>query len=72
MNCDVSKIWEDLMEELEVLKNRTYGLDGKLAVLKKQEEKELIGRSPDLKDAMLMRAYFDLVPKRSGFRGRAT
>ena len=42
-----------------------FDTDGKLEVLKKKEIKELIGRSPDFTDAMMMRMYFDLKPAMS-------
>lgn len=52
--------WDLISEELAVIKNRTHGKDGKLAVNRKQDIKELIGRSPDFADALMMREYFEL------------
>ena len=37
--------------------------DGKLAILPKYKVRELLGRSPDYADALMMRMYFELVPK---------
>lgn len=54
------KIEEDLVEELEAIKDRSYGTDAKLEVLQKKEVIELIGRSPDITDMMMMRMYFTL------------
>jgi phage terminase large subunit len=35
-----------------------------MGVLPKEKVKEIIGRSPDFSDAMMMRMYFELVPKK--------
>lgn len=51
---------ENLIEELEAVKNRSYGTDQDLEVLQKPEVKDLIGRSPDISDMMMMRMYFVL------------
>jgi len=37
-------------------------LDGKLTTNKKSEQKEILGRSPDFADALMMRTYFELKP----------
>jgi hypothetical protein len=58
--CDLSKYKQQIVEDLEAVKNRTLGMDGKVAVLKKQEIKEIIGRSPDFSDAMMMRELLEL------------
>lgn len=63
--CDIAQYWSEIIEELECIKNRTYGTDGKLEVLRKPEVKEIIGRSPDFSDALMMRYYFELVKRRS-------
>lgn len=60
IKCDVSDFWPEINEDLECIKNRTYGADGKLEVLRKKEIKEIIGRSPDYSDALMMRSVFDL------------
>lgn len=60
IGCNLSKYKEDLFEELEMVKNRNIDTDNKLAVLKKEEIKEYIGRSPDLTDAFAMREFFEL------------
>ena len=54
--------WPAFVEELEVIKNRNYDKEGKVAVLQKPEIKEIIGRSPDLTDGAMMREYMDLKP----------
>lgn len=61
IQCDIDEYWTDTIEELEVIKNRNYGQDvNKFAVLRKHEVKEIIGRSPDLSDALMMRELFAL------------
>lgn len=59
-DCDVSEYWTEIIEDLECVKNRSYGTDGKLEVLRKQEIKEIIGRSPDFSDGLMMRYWFEL------------
>jgi hypothetical protein len=54
---------EEIIEELEQLKTWKEDSDNKLQILPKQNIKENIGRSPDYRDALLMRVYFDLMPK---------
>lgn len=55
---------ELLTEELESLKSRDQDKDGKIYIEKKEVEKKLLGRSPDLRDVVMMREYFEL--KKSG------
>lgn len=51
---------QSLTEELEVIKRKDIDKDGKLAVLSKDKVKELINRSPDISDAMMLRMYFEV------------
>lgn len=60
---------EQLETEMAWIKNSSIGTDKKLSVLKKEEIKEAIGRSPDLTDALMMRSVFDL---KKGARGITT
>jgi hypothetical protein len=53
---------EKLTEELEYVKQDKIDSDTKKCVLPKDKVKELLGRSPDYSDAVMMRAYFDLKP----------
>jgi len=52
-----------LTQELEQVKRKDIDKDGKLSVLPKEKIKELIGRSPDYSDALMMRMWFVLNPK---------
>jgi len=57
--ADISnKHKEEIVEELEQLKSYDEDKDGKLKVLPKEKIKENIGRSPDWRDALMMRFYF--------------
>lgn len=54
---------EMIIEEIEQIKSDNK--DGqKLSVINKDTVKQAIGRSPDYRDMLLMREYFDLKPKR--------
>jgi len=55
---------EAILEELEQVKRKDIDKDRKLALVGKDEIKERLGRSPDFADAMAMRMYFELRPKR--------
>lgn len=52
-----------LIEELEQVKRKDPDKDGKLAVIPKDDVKDRIGRSPDFSDTLMMRMYFDLIPR---------
>ena len=54
------KFKNELIEELEQVKRRDADKEGKLKIIPKEEVKELIGRSPDWSDAMMMRIWFEL------------
>jgi PBSX family phage terminase large subunit len=51
---------QKLIEELEVVKRKDIDKDGRIAILPKDKVKELINRSPDISDAMMLRMYFEL------------
>lgn len=48
-----------LIEELEQIKTKDIDKDQKLRIRSKDEIKELIGRSPDYADALMMRMYLE-------------
>ena len=59
--CDLStKEQDEIKEEIEQLKRADVDNDRKQSLLKKKDIKQNIGRSPDWRDALLMRFYFDL------------
>lgn len=53
---------EEMIEELGQLQSWRADDDRKVYLLPKKEIKKNIGRSPDWRDALLMRSYFDLKP----------
>jgi hypothetical protein len=58
VNCTDGTIIDDITKELEQVKRDKIDNDGKLRILPKEKVKELIGRSPDYSDALMMRMYF--------------
>jgi hypothetical protein len=58
------KTW--IVEEFEQVKQKRLDSDLKKGVVSKDKVKEVIGRSPDFADAIMMREYFELRP-RKGF-----
>lgn len=65
IDCDDPDIRQMICEELEVIKQKNMDSDMKRGVIPKDEMKELLGRSPDFADTLMMREHFDLVPKMS-------
>ena len=53
-----------IIEEMEQVKQKKLDSDLKKGVVPKQKVKELLGRSPDFWDTIMMREWFELVPKR--------
>lgn len=49
-----------LTEELEQIKEKRLDPEGKIAILSKEEIREVLGRSPDYADALMMRMVFEL------------
>lgn len=58
---DVS-IMELVSEEMEQVKQKDLDKDGKMGIIAKDKVKEMLGRSPDDWDSIMMRAWFDLKP----------
>lgn len=68
MYCEVKleeQSEEDMTQELQAIRNATINKDGKLSVLPKDKVKELISRSPDYSDMLMMRMYAELVTETS-------
>ena len=55
-----------LIEELEQIKTKDIDKNRKRQIRGKDEIKEIIGRSPDYSDALMMRMWFELKPISSG------
>lgn len=68
IDCEVDKA--DVTKELECLQSYELDKDGKMQVMPKVKIKEIIGHSPDILDALIMRMVFDLAPKPKQVRAR--
>ena len=55
-------ISEKLIEELEQVKRDKIDGDGKLYLMPKDKVKEILGRSPDYSDMLMMRMWFEIRP----------
>ena len=53
------KAVSDLIEELDAIKQTDNSQDGKKAIIPKSEIKEMLGRSPDFADILMMRMFFE-------------
>lgn len=60
IKCADETIKTQIIEELEVVRSKDIVVEGKLQVESKEVVKDLIGRSPDIADALVMRMYFEL------------
>lgn len=49
-----------LLEELDVIVQTNLDSDGKISIIKKEEIKDKIGRSPDFSDMVMMRMFYEL------------
>lgn len=65
LECESEEVKQWIIEELEQVKQKNLDSDMKKGVVPKDKVKELIGRSPDFADTIMMREYFDLKPKRN-------
>lgn len=63
IDCTDVEIKAQIIEELEQVKQHNMDKDGKRTILPKDKVKEVIGRSPDFSDTLMMREYFDLKPQ---------
>ena len=58
ITCDEPTLKAEIVQELEQVKQYKMDNDGKRMVLPKDKIKELIGRSPDVSDMLMMRMWF--------------
>ena len=71
ISAELSQAQQDaIIEELEQIKAADIDSDGKLKIMPKTEVKQLIGRSPDYSDTIMMRMWFTLTPTVKKFRIR--
>ena len=62
LECESAEVKQWIIEELEQVKQKELDSDMKKGVVPKDKVKELLGRSPDFADTIMMREYFDLKP----------
>jgi hypothetical protein len=63
IDCKDEDLKQIIIQELEQVKQNNMDKDTKRQVLPKDKVKELIGRSPDFSDTLMMREYFELQPQ---------
>ena len=64
------KLKELLIQELEQVRRVNMDKDTKLSILSKDKIKDLIGRSPDYSDSLMMRCYYELGMSRGKYSVR--
>lgn len=64
-DCPNSTDQEIVVEELEQLKQKNVDSDGKKGIIGKEAVKSVIGRSPDYRDMLLMRMWFEFKGNKS-------
>lgn len=60
LNINEPAIIDDLTQELLAIKLKDVDKDNKVAVQSKEEMKKILGKSPDLSDALMMRMYWEI------------
>ncbi len=58
--CNDSNIRQKIIQEMEQVKAKAVDKDAKLGIVPKDKIKQLIGRSPDDWDSVMMREYFEI------------
>jgi phage terminase large subunit len=58
IDIDDPNLKEIITQELEILKMKDADTDYKMGIISKSKMKEILGRSPDFADALMMREYF--------------
>ncbi len=61
IDCDANDK-DEIIEEMEQVKEKEVDSDKKLGILPKPKVKEVLGRSPDNWDCIMMREWFELKP----------
>jgi PBSX family phage terminase large subunit len=59
-NCEDKTVIDITGEEMEQIKEKDIDKDGRKGIISKDKIKEIIGRSPDEWDSIMMRTYFEL------------
>lgn len=64
VGTQVKDIKDLIKEDFKAIKRKDPDNEGKKRINTKEEQKIILGRSPDFADCIMMRQYFDLLPKR--------
>jgi len=67
IDCNDIEMKAAIIQELEQVKQWKMDSDGKKQVMPKEKVKELIGRSPDFSDTLMMREWFELTNVKNYF-----
>ena len=59
---------KEIIQEHEQIKKRDSDKEGSLKMVRKEDVKRTLGRSPDWTDTFAMRMYFEMIPTRSGVK----
>ncbi len=62
VNPNSPKMKETIIQELEQVRRFNIDKDSKLAILPKEKVKDVLGRSPDFSDALMIRMWYELKP----------
>lgn len=65
IDCEIDKV--ELFKELECLQSYALDTEGKIQLMPKAKIKEIIGHSPDMLDALIMRMIFELEPHKGKY-----
>jgi hypothetical protein len=66
VNIIEPSVVEELTQELLSIKYKDVDKDNKVQIMSKDEQKKILGKSPDLADSLMMRMIYELKPKNSG------
>jgi hypothetical protein len=66
LNLMEPQLVDDLTQELLSIKFKDIDKDNKINIMSKDEQKRILGKSPDLADALMMRMIYEIKPKNSG------
>ncbi len=61
--CNDGSVRDITSEEMEQIKMKDIDKDGRLSIIPKDKIKEMIGRSPDEWDSIMMRYWFEVKPR---------
>jgi hypothetical protein len=68
LNILDSSLVDELTQELLAVKLKDVDKDNKVAVQSKDDMKRILGKSPDLSDAVMMRMYFEIKNQKASGR----